>query len=268
MESVELTNKIILIVDDYVINTEMISLLVSDTGATPLTASNGKECIDIVKRQSVDLIFMDQHMPVMDGLEATQEIRSLPNGKSIPIIGISASEDEKERNLCIQAGMNMVVNKLTLNFERINEIAELMICKSPGSSEKSVDFNSNEKRKDCGQSYIDDEIMNYEKALREFENDNELLSSLMEGFFKNTQMQLSLMKKSFENGEFGSIQRESHGIKGGAANLCAMPLSDAAKALETACKKNESADAIFGLLNNLTSAIDTFGNYVQKKLSD
>jgi CheY-like chemotaxis protein len=266
MESIELKDRVILIVDDYVINTEMISLLVSDTGATPITASNGRECVDIINKQPVDMIFMDQHMPVMDGLEATRAIRSLPKGKSIPIIGISASEDDHERDQCIQAGMNMVVNKLTLNIEKISEIAERMIFNSKCSSETLTNHNYGKDNMDCETQDIDDEIMDYVKALMEFENDTELLNSLMGDFLKNTISQLNLMKNSFDNQDFGTIQRESHGIKGGAANLCAMPLSIAAKALEMACKKHESPDTIFKLLNELNQAVDQFGRYVNKKL--
>lgn len=267
MESVELKDRVILIVDDYVINTEMISLLVSDTGATPLTASNGRECVDIICKQPVDMIFMDQHMPVMDGLQATREIRSLPKGKNIPIIGISASEDDYERDLCIQAGMNMVVNKLTLNLEKISEIAELMFCNSNCISEDFINHNYGKDIMGCEAPNIDDEIMDYVKALLEFENDTELLNSLMNDFLKNTNSQLNIMKISFENQDFEIIQRESHGIKGGAANLCAMPLSNAAKALEMACKKHENSDTISKLLNELNQAVDLFGRYVNKKLS-
>jgi len=267
MESVELKDRVILIVDDYVINTEMISLLVSDTGATPLTASNGRECVDIISKQQVDMVFMDQHMPVMDGLQATREIRSLPKGKNIPIIGISASEDDYERDQCIQAGMNMVVNKLTLNFEKIAEIAELMICNPSCISEASIDRIYGKDHVEFETALFDEDIMDYVKALLEFENDTELVHSLMEDFLKNTRAQLNNMKKSFENKDFESIQRESHGIKGGAANLCAMPLSNAAKALEVACKKHQNSDTIFQLLNELNRAVEVFGNYVAKKLS-
>ncbi len=266
MESIELKDKVILIVDDYVINTEMISLLVSDTGATPLTASNGRECVNIICKQSVDMIFMDQHMPVMDGLQATREIRSLPEGKNIPIIGISASEDDHERGQCLQAGMNMVVNKLTLNFEKISEIAELMIGNPNSIAENPANHNFQSEHLDCEKPDFDGEEMNYVKALMEFENDDDLVHSLMEEFLKNTRAQVKSMKDSFENGDFGSIQRESHGIKGGAANLCAMPLSNAAKALEMACKKHETPDTIFKLLNDLNKAVESFGSYVKKKL--
>jgi CheY-like chemotaxis protein len=241
-------------------------MLVSDTGATPLTASNGRECIDIITKNPVDMIFMDRHMPVMDGLEATREIRSLPTGKSIPIIGISASEDESERDQCLQAGMNLVVNKLTLNYEKICEIAELVIYNSNSHTDAAITHNYSETHQDCEILNADDEVMDYLKALREFENDKELLNSLMENFLKNSRTQLDLMKNSFDHKDFESIQRESHGIKGGAANLCAMSLSDAAKALEMACKNHLDADTIFQLLNDLNRAVESFGKYVKNKL--
>jgi HPt (histidine-containing phosphotransfer) domain-containing protein len=163
--------------------------------------------------------------------------------------------------------MNMVVNKLTLNLEKISEIAERMICNSNCSSTDIINESFTMGNTDSQIPEIDDEIMDYVKALMEFENDTELLNTLMGDFLKNTTEQLSLMKNSFENHDFGTIQRESHGIKGGAASLCAMPLSAAAKALEMACKKHESPDTISNLLDELDQAVDLFGRYVNRKLS-
>jgi HPt (histidine-containing phosphotransfer) domain-containing protein len=109
--------------------------------------------------------------------------------------------------------------------------------------------------------------MDYEKALREFENDNELLLSLMEDFSKNIRSQLILMKKAFDNSDYSCIQTESHGIKGGAANLCAIPLAEAAKSLEKACKQSVDDKTISGLLENLEMDINLFDKYVRTTLS-
>jgi two-component system, sensor histidine kinase and response regulator len=263
-----LKDKVILIVDDYKINTELISMIVADTGATSLSASNGSECIDIINKSHVDIILMDNNMPVMNGIEATKVIRSLPQGKKIIIIGITGHVDDKEKDCCLHAGMNTVVDKLTLNNDNLTEIAELFL-KYPSCSEENIEncsVFSNASNRNAIEKSDCKEIMNFDKALKEFEGDKELLVSLIESFNTNIQLQLIEMRKSLVCADFESIQRESHGIKGGAANLCAMPLSNAAKSLEIACKHREEKETITNLFNDLASTVSSFGEFVQREI--
>ena len=86
-------------------------MLLEDEKLVVTTAENGKEAVDIVS-QSVpgrfDFIFMDIMMPVMDGLEATRQIRTLNrmDTKEIPIIAMTANAFQDDVRDCIDAGMN------------------------------------------------------------------------------------------------------------------------------------------------------------------
>lgn len=267
MEQSVLQNKIILIVDDYKINTELLSIFVEDAGAIPLTASNGKECIDTITKQHVDMILMDSNMPVMNGIDATKAIRLLPQGKDIVIIGISGSDEGKDADICLQAGMNLITAKLLLNCQKINEIGELFFGETANSPKSHLAFESIISQ--SGSEKTDNDIaqltMDYDKALKEFENDNELLNSLIVDFNKIIQSQLLLMQQALRNSDFECIQRESHGIKGGAANLCALPLSNAAKNLESACKQHAEREIIENLLHELARALDLFDKFVKNE---
>jgi two-component system sensor histidine kinase/response regulator len=260
MEPSLLQNKIILIVDDYQINTELLSLFVEDAGAIPLTASNGKECIDTITNQHVDMILMDSNMPVMNGIDATKAIRSLPQGKDIVIIGISGSDEGNDDELCLQAGMNLTAAKLLLNCEKLNEISELFFGSATISTKPHEAVESTIKQSSCeiADSNTAPLIINYDKALKEFEDDKELLNTLIEDFNRIIHSQLLLMQQALENSDFETIQRESHGIKGGAANLCALPLSDAAKLLETACKQHSEKENIKQLLDKFVCELNAF----------
>ena len=72
------------------------------------TASNGKEAYDFLKKESVDLIIADIQMPVMDGYEATRQIRNLENAAlaKIPIVALSANAFEEDRKASREAGMD------------------------------------------------------------------------------------------------------------------------------------------------------------------
>lgn len=266
MESSILKNKTILIVDDYKINTELVSFSVVDAGAVPLIAHNGKECINIVENTDIDIILMDYHMPEMDGVEATKRIRSGPRGSEIIIIGISCSEDSGERDLCLNAGMNEVVDKLMLNCDKLIEITRpyLKVLNDITVSDTNIKGTTLESMENKNDD-VDFEVMNYEKTLIEFDEDRDLLETLLQDFNKNIHDQMEIMKKALDIKDYECIQRESHGIKGGAANLNALLLADAAKSLETACKKSPEYEKISGQLDKLAYNVELFGNYVKKK---
>jgi len=266
MESTILKDKTILIVDDYKINTELVSFSVIDAGAVPLIAGNGRECIEIVEKIDVDIILMDYHMPVMNGIEATKKLRSGPRGSEIVIIGISCSEDNCERELCLKAGMNDVVDKLTLNCDRLIEITQpyfngVNTTKTSDTGSKGTILQSTVKKSD----EKDPEVMNFEKTLMEFDEDRDLLVRLLHDFNQNIHSQLEIMKDALKIKDYECIKRESHGIKGGAANLNALLLADAAKSLENACKKTSQFETISDELDNLVYNVSLFENYIRNK---
>lgn len=76
---------------------------------TLLHANNGQEAIDMFKQHSPDLILMDVKMPVMDGLEATRQIRVLSPG--IPIIALTAFAFDQDRTRVLEAGCNAYLTK-------------------------------------------------------------------------------------------------------------------------------------------------------------
>lgn len=80
-------------------------------GANVAIAANGKEALDFLNTQSFDCILMDIQMPVMDGLEATEKIRSSSQWVKLPIIALTANTDQQYRDLCQQVGMNDFIAK-------------------------------------------------------------------------------------------------------------------------------------------------------------
>lgn len=80
----------ILIVENEVSNRILIERVLSTRGYRCLSASNGQEALDLLDRESVDLILTDLSMPVLDGYRTTQLIRSRPHLANVPIVAVTA----------------------------------------------------------------------------------------------------------------------------------------------------------------------------------
>jgi signal transduction histidine kinase/CheY-like chemotaxis protein len=102
----------VLIAEDNKINQKVLLHLLANLGYVAEVVENGAEALAKVKACRYDIILMDVQMPVMDGLQATREIRSLgPDSSSIPIIAVTANALQGERQQCLSAGMDDYLTK-------------------------------------------------------------------------------------------------------------------------------------------------------------
>ncbi|RCW32004.1 response regulator [Marinilabilia salmonicolor] len=103
----------LLLVEDNVLNQKLIFLTLSKYGFKIDVANNGKEALDKLKVKSYDIILMDLMMPVMDGLEATRNIRKRDQetGNRNIIIGLTANTYDADRDKCLKEGMDEYMSK-------------------------------------------------------------------------------------------------------------------------------------------------------------
>jgi len=107
-----LAEKKILLVEDNDTNRMLAKKFISRWGANVDTAINGHEAVEKVKKETYDIVLMDLQMPVMDGFEATEKIRTLgyTSGK-LPIVALSAYTSEEDRKHVLGSGMNDFIPK-------------------------------------------------------------------------------------------------------------------------------------------------------------
>ena len=96
----------ILLAEDEPINREIALENLQAVGLTVDAAEDGIEALELAGRNGYDLILMDMQMPRLDGLDATRQIRLLPNGTAVPIIAMTANAFAEDKALCLAAGMN------------------------------------------------------------------------------------------------------------------------------------------------------------------
>jgi two-component system, cell cycle response regulator DivK len=103
--------KVILIVEDDLLNMKLFRDLLQMNGYATFEAKNGKQGIEMAREKQPDLILMDIQMPVMGGLEATRILKSDTATADIPIIALTAAAMDGDREKAIQAGCNGFISK-------------------------------------------------------------------------------------------------------------------------------------------------------------
>ncbi|MBK6852157.1 MAG: response regulator [Burkholderiales bacterium] len=102
----------ILVCDDHPVNRKLLSALLARRGNTPVMCENGALAVEQVRRERFDLVLMDMHMPVMDGLAATRAIRALASLPSQPVIvAVTADAFAEAHQRAREAGMDDVITK-------------------------------------------------------------------------------------------------------------------------------------------------------------
>jgi len=124
--------KCMLVVDDMPVNRTLLVETLKKMGHRVDIAANGIEALDHYGKNTYDMIFMDCHMPEMDGYQATQEIRKLEAGKTrIPIVAITADAMKGNEQRCLDAGMDDFLTK-PLKREKLDMIVGKWIGKTYG----------------------------------------------------------------------------------------------------------------------------------------
>lgn len=102
----------VLVAEDNAVNRKLIARMLAHFGIEPVLANDGTQALEILKRQRFDLVLMDCQMPMLDGYEATRQLRQMEGGgRSTPIVAITAHAFPQDQARCSEAGMNDYLSK-------------------------------------------------------------------------------------------------------------------------------------------------------------
>jgi CheY-like chemotaxis protein len=118
----------ILIAEDNAINQKLVDLICRKAGYHTRIVADGAAALDAMQVDGeIGLILMDVMMPMMDGIEATRRIRTLPGDRGrVPIIAVTAHVGDENREACREAGMNAFIAKPVRPAELLRTMAEML----------------------------------------------------------------------------------------------------------------------------------------------
>lgn len=121
----------ILLVEDNEINRDMMFRRLQRRGYSVVCALDGQQAVDLARSEKPDLILMDMSLPVLDGWEATRQIKREPGLHDIPIVGLTAHAMMGDRDMALMAGCDEYATK-PVQFDKLMELVLRMLdaCKS------------------------------------------------------------------------------------------------------------------------------------------
>ncbi|OCQ97895.1 two-component system response regulator [Oscillatoriales cyanobacterium USR001] len=118
----------ILLVEDNEMNRDMLSRRLARKGHEVFIAIDGAEGVEMARSKAPDLILMDMSLPVLDGWQATREIKATPETHTIPVIALTAHAMAGDREKCLAAGCDDYDTK-PVEFPRLLGKIELLLSK-------------------------------------------------------------------------------------------------------------------------------------------
>lgn len=120
----------LLLVEDNALNRDMLSRRLERMGYTVLLAENGQEGVDMTRARKPDLVLMDINMPVMDGWQALQILKSDPDTTHIPIVALTAYAMTSDRDKAGEIGFNAYASK-PVDFPALVQMIETLVQTDP-----------------------------------------------------------------------------------------------------------------------------------------
>ena len=220
----EARNKLkILLAEDNPVNQKVAQRMLEKMGHQVIVAWNGREAIDILGRENVNVILMDVQMPETDGFEATKIIREneRQTGKHTPIVALTAHAMKGDREKCLECGMDDYLSKPIKPEELVKVLARY---ETASDVKKTVSENED----------MSGSIVDKEELYGRLGDDSELLQELVEMFLEDYPPLLDKLKSAINNGDFESIERTAHTLKGSISNFAAHDAVKAAYEVESA----------------------------------
>jgi PAS domain S-box-containing protein len=234
-------NSKILLVEDNQINQLIAVKNLEHFGIKVSIANDGLEAVNKVKSEEFSMILMDIQMPVMDGFQATKEIRKDFSQENLPIVAMSAAVMEKDIDKAREAGMNDHLGK-PFKREDLKNILEKWIPKSEIEVKISTQTSL---KKEQEQNKDTSMVINFQKGFNLLDNDKEMFFDFLEGFLDfYSDANIKLEQLLEQDKEKTELKRFLHSLKGVTGQICADKLHEEVKFLENEVINQKSINLV------------------------
>lgn len=281
----------VLLVEDNINNQQIAQELLVAEGAIVTIANNGQEAIDLLTYQmnnhkplNVDVVLMDLQMPVLDGLSATKIIRQTLGLKSLPIIAMTANAMASDKAACLQVGMNDHIGKpFDLNHllrtlrektqwekkqeEKTQE--DIQTIKSEPKrntelSESTLIPDENISEISSVESVADKYNIDFNGAVRRFRGKHSLYLKMLPKILDSFNKLPDKIQENLLDNDTESLTRELHSLKGVAATMGIMYLSEEAQVCEGLFNQDTPTDEIHHSITHICSSISKVCPHLQE----
>src|SRR6266852_5013294 len=216
----------ILLAEDNPVNQQVATAMLLKRGHQVDVVSNGREAVDAVARERYDVVLMDIQMPEMDGFEATAKIRALPQGRTLPIMALTAHALSGERERCLERGMSGYLAK---PFK-----AHDLFAAVEGRGAQPADTSA-------GPSPAVD-VAAFRRSMEEA-GAAEAVDGILETFVATMPQRLDALAAAARGADAEPLQRAAHAFKSAAGTIGAGRLAALLEDMERAARDGDVAGA-------------------------
>ena len=252
----------ILVVEDNVVNQKVALGMLARLGCRADVAANGLEALEAVHRQHYDVVLMDVQMPLMDGLEATREIRAqLPADRQPHIVALTANALAEDRDRCLSAGMDDYLSKPLRAAQLVAVISDSPDPRS-GSDPSDTRPTITGPTASCSAessppvTSLDPAVLG---DLRADLDDDEFFNKIIGRFAVNAVSQAEQMQMTDPSEDGHDLVARAHTLKGTAANFGAYRLTYLAAELQAAAADPQDS-RVPALLESLSNEAAQVGD--------
>ncbi len=222
----------VLVTDDNHINLKVIKNTLEYYGLAVDTAASGVEAIQLCKEKSYDLIFMDQMMPVMDGIETMQRLRAM--GVKAKIIALTANAILGVRDELLEKGFDEYLSK-PIQFPELDKLLKCFVPTEKIQTKLSGEAVANTDMKQSIEEMLPQ--VDVALGLSYCYDDRDLYLDILKMLYEDTDAQLAELQRLWDCKDYPNYIIQIHGLKTQLLNIGYTMLAEEAKALEFAGKE-------------------------------
>ena len=247
----------ILVAEDTPFNQKYIRRLLDSWHCRATIVGNGRQALDILSRQTFDLVLMDVQMPDIDGLTATMRIREMEKqtGRHVPIIAMTAHAMRGDRERCLESGMNDYVPKPISAATLLETIRRVLPSTASSSAVEAAK----------GAAIPADDDRTLAELLGAFNNDPAFFKDIAEMFISDYPPMLETIQQAIDAKDGELLGRTAHAIKGMARNFQIDSAADMALRLEQVAGNGQYEQAT-ELARQLADALTVFEGRLKRMM--